>query len=174
MNKLDIILSKKSVNIKAMIYTIIVGGVSLAIYLLLWGNNLDFGFDVLFKLSVLNFIGIVLHEAIHVISFMWIGKVRKSDVKFGFMWKYLTPYVHCNSAISKRAYQYVLLLPVILTGFLPMIIGLLTGNSLLVFTSILLISGGGGDWLIFKEVRAAKKYTFVQDHPTEIGCVMYK
>ncbi|MGU9538871.1 metalloprotease family protein [Clostridium tepidum] len=70
-------------------------------------------------------------------------------MKLGFNIKTLTPYAHCKISISANIYIMALLLPSIMVGLLPTIIGLVLGIKMLVFVGSFLIVGGTGDFMIY-------------------------
>ncbi|KGX89317.1 hypothetical protein N781_09440 [Pontibacillus halophilus JSM 076056 = DSM 19796] len=173
-NKLEVTLSTETLNQKSIFYTVGIGGAALLVYILLWGFDFYFSWEFLVQFYLANLVGITLHELVHALAFVFIGKASRSNVKFGFMWRHAMPYVHCNQPVSFGAYTYVILLPVVLTGILPMVMGLWVGSQLIVCASIFLIAGGTGDWIIYKKVQSVEGFSWVQDHPSEAGCVLYR
>jgi len=162
--EVSIFLDPKDINRKASYYTLGVVLLSTIVYTWLWG--LEFTITLMFFFKFIGFylLLILLHEFLHGIGFLWFGKVKLSDLKFGFIWKYMICSAHCKVAIPMRAFRMALLLPVLLTGFVPLIIGLVVGNSMLVAISTLLVGGGAGDWLIYRSIRSFSKDTLVKDH----------
>ncbi len=125
------------------------------------------GYVVLF--FVLYLIAIVLHELIHGVFFARYAKNGFRSVKFGVMWQFLAPYCHCKEPIQANHYRITLLMPTILLGFLPLLIGILLGNYILILLACLMILGGSGDFALWWIVRKLPSKTVVYDHPSKIG-----
>ena len=170
--KIEVLIDVEKLKQQATIYLIAIAVVSVALYYSIWGFTWNLSTIAFLKFSLLNFIGLILHEMIHGIAFIIIGKAKISDVKFGVIWKNLTPYAHCKVPLSMRAYKISILLPVIITGFIPLIIGLCINSLLIVLVSVFLIAGGLGDWFMYRKLRPFANNTVVIDHPSEIGCIV--
>lgn len=170
--KFEVLLDPKRMNQQAMIYSVVIVLVSVALYYSIWGFTWNLSLIVFLKFSLYNFIGIIIHELIHAIAFICIGKAKRSDVKFGFIFKSMTPFAHCKVPLSMRAYKISILLPVILTGIIPLIIGLFINSLLTVFVAAVLIAGGIGDWMMYRKLRPFTNNAIVSDHPSEIGCIV--
>jgi hypothetical protein len=117
-------------------------------------------------------VGIILHELIHAAAFVFIVKVPKASIKFGFQKKTITPYVHCKIPVKVSLYRITLLAPGLLLGILPGIISIVTEQAWLLIYSIIFLIGSGGDFLILWMLRNTMKNKLVQDHPTRCGCVI--
>lgn len=125
------------------------------------------GAVVLFFL--LYFVAVVLHELIHGVFFARYATNGWQSVKFGVLWQFLTPYCHCKEAVEAKHYRITLLMPTILLGFLPLVVGLLTGSLMLIILACFLILGGSGDFALWWVVRKLPKHTRIYDHPSKIG-----
>ena len=170
--KFEVLIDPKKVNQQAAIYMIAIALISVALYYSIWGFKWDLSIMAFLKFYLFNLIGVVIHELIHGIAFIVIGKAKLSDVKFGVIWKQLIPYAHCKVPLSIRAYKIALLLPVIITGFIPLIVGLSINSLLTVLVSACLIVGGIGDWIMYLKLRLFTNNAVVIDHPSEIGCIV--
>ncbi|PAF23168.1 hypothetical protein CHH49_01005 [Terribacillus saccharophilus] len=144
------------------------------IYFIIHGFEFYISLPMIAVTFLLMLIGIVLHELLHGIGFIVFGRVRYSQVKYGFSWKDGAAYAHCMEPIKVSAYRVSLLLPVIVTGLLPLLISYIVGNGVLLAVSVILTAGGIGDWLIFRSLRKYKASQFVKDHPTKVGYFIYK
>jgi hypothetical protein len=144
------------------------------IYFLIWGFHFDFGFNFLWKFYLGYLVGIIIHEILHALGFMIFGKVKRSEIKFGVMWKHLTPYAHCKVPMKVMSYRIALLLPVIFTGIIPLIIAIAIGDGLWVAISVFLVAGGIGDWIIFRKIKQFSGNSIIEDHPSAIGCIVYQ
>ncbi|QXE01450.1 DUF3267 domain-containing protein [Terribacillus sp. DMT04] len=122
---------------------------------------------------VLTGLGIVLHEFLHGIGFICFGKVKLKQVEYGVSWKQGIAYAHCKVPIRLRAYRIALLMPVILTGLLPLLLAYIIGSGMLLAVSVILTAGGIGDWLVFRSLMKYDASQQILDHPTKVGYFIY-
>ena len=125
--------------------------------------------QVLWLLALL-IAGIVLHELLHAVGWIYFGRIRLQDVRFGVQWKTLTPYAHCTVPIRASAYRAGTLLPGLLLGLIPGLAGVLLGSFFLVVLGFIFTFAAGGDFLILWLLRSVPPDTLVEDHPTKVGC----
>lgn len=68
-------------------------------------------------------------------------------------------------------------MPTIILGFLSAVIAALTGSGGILFISVFMILGGGGDFLIIGKLLAyrgkGKEYVIL-DHPSELGLIVFE
>ncbi|MDP1675497.1 MAG: DUF3267 domain-containing protein [Bacteroidota bacterium] len=119
-------------------------------------------------------VGIVLHELIHGLSWMFGGRLSFNQMKFGFHSKTLTPYAHCTVPIQKSAYVFGTLMPAVVLGFFPFLFSLINGNGWIVLFSILFTFAAVGDFLIVYLIRHVSWSALVEDHPVNAGCFVYE
>lgn len=122
------------------------------------------------------FVLIVLHELVHGITWSCFTQNRMKDIKFGVMWKYLTPYCKCRKPLKKGQYITGALMPAIVLGILPAIASIIAGSLFVFALAELMIMSGGGDFLIVAKTlryRAQSRDTLFRDHPYEAGLVMF-
>jgi hypothetical protein len=119
-------------------------------------------------------IGIIAHELIHGITWAGYAKNGFKSIKFGVLWKMLTPYCHCSEPLKVKHYIIGAVMPAVILGFLPFIYSLFTGNILWLFWSIFFTISAVGDFLIVKLLIKEKKDDLVLDHPSEVGCFIYR
>jgi hypothetical protein len=132
-------------------------------------NRNIISFGILWMLIIL-FAGIILHELIHGLTFLFFCKNGFKSIEFGIMWKYLAPYCHCKEPLPIRPYIIGALMPAIVLGFIPAGYGLLAGKFIpLVFGMIFSIASGG-DFLIVWLLRGQPKDSLVLDHESKVGC----
>ena len=153
-------------------------------YLILYWNEIIYYFTEGWSLSkylidcliivLAFFVGIVLHELIHAVSWMIAGKINRKDIKFGIMWKTLTPYCHCTQPMKIKHYIIGALMPAIIIGFIPLIIGYLLGNFMWFLVGFFFIIGAIGDFMVVNILRDEKPNDYAQDHPSEAGCFVYR
>ena len=148
-------------------------------FLLIWGKQqLLSSFPIIYlNLEIfipVLIIGAVLHEVLHALSFLIIGKVTKENVKLGFQWRSLTPYAHCKIPVNASLYRVSLLMPALVMGIIPWFVALTTGNGWLLVYAVIFTIVGGGDILTIWIIRKVNPNQFVQDHPSNCGCYVYE
>ncbi|MEK9603615.1 MAG: DUF3267 domain-containing protein, partial [Flavobacteriaceae bacterium] len=129
------------------------------------------GFLLIFGILIL---GIVLHELIHGITWAKFSKEGFKSIKFGVLWKMLTPYCHCKEALNVRQYIIGAITPAIIMGIVPSIIAIMIGNFELLIFGMFFTMAAGGDFLIINLIRKENSSDLVQDHPSEVGCYIYR
>lgn len=122
-------------------------------------------------LPVLIF-GIPLHEFLHAVGWSIFGRMPIKDVKFGVMWKALTPYAHLRDPIRAYAYKAGAISPSLVMGLFPYILGLLIGHAWLMNFGLLFILAAGGDLIVVWTLRKVHSDAMVIDHPTRVGCIV--
>lgn len=125
-------------------------------------------------LLLVTLIGIVVHEGIHGITWALFASRGFRSIQFGVMWKMLTPYCHCNEPLKVREYIIGALMPALLLGFIPAILGLVSGHPGILMFGMFFLLAAGGDFMIVALIRKEHPDTLVQDHPSEAGCSIYK
>lgn len=128
----------------------------------------------LFLNVVVLILGITLHEFIH--GFTWSRFTKKGfkSIKFGVLWKMITPYCHCKEPLKVKEYIMGAIMPFIILGFIPFIIALFLGNIFVLLFAIVFTTSALGDFMIINLLRKEDKNALVLDHPTEAGCYIYK
>jgi hypothetical protein len=123
---------------------------------------------------LLIFGGIILHELIHGLVWAFYAESRFKAIKFGVMWKMLTPYCHCTEPL--KVYQYITgaIMPGILLGIIPGIVAICCGNLGLLLWGIFFTIAACGDFIIVWLLRNEKSDDFAEDHPREAGCYIYR
>ena len=119
-------------------------------------------------------LGIVVHELIHGITWAKYAKEGFKSIKFGVLWKMLTPYCHCQEALNVRQYIIGAIAPAIVMGIVPSIIALMIGNLVLLVFGMFFTMAAGGDFLVINLIRKENSSDLVQDHPSEAGCYIYR
>ncbi|AFY53200.1 hypothetical protein Riv7116_0606 [Rivularia sp. PCC 7116] len=122
----------------------------------------------LFMLAI--FIGVIIHELIHGITWQFFSKKKSNAIRYGIDWKTMSPYAHCKEPMEIKAYRLGAVMPAIILGFLPAIVGILTGNSFIFIFGLVFILAAGGDILILWLIRNVKAGSLVEDHPKRAGC----
>lgn len=172
-------------NILAVIFTIPATLLFGLPYYLIWGSSsgrfrLNRGiasesdiFEIL-PFIVFFILGIILHELIHGITWAVYARSGFKSIRFGVLWKSLTPYCHCKEPLSVKHYITGAIMPAIILGLIPGIISIIIGSSDLLILSIVFMVAGSGDFLIIYALRKEKSSDYVQDHPSEAGCYVYR
>jgi hypothetical protein len=148
--------------------------VSVLVQMLIW-QNISFSVDiVIFLLFIIAYIaGVLLHELVHVLALFFISKVSFSDIRFGIKRPYLSLYTHCKKVIKVRGFRMGLLLPMLLTGIIPLVTGIATNNLFLTVLGSMLTAGGVGDITGFIYLLKIPGDALVYDYPDEMGCEVY-
>jgi len=131
-----------------------------------------FAFPLLFFIVFL--IGIILHELIHGITWAIFAKKGFKSIRFGVLWKMLTPYCHCKEPLLLKHYILGAIMPAVILGFIPALYSLIFGNITILFFGALFTIAGVGDFLIVNLIRKENSNSLVQDHPSEAGCYIYR
>jgi hypothetical protein len=143
------------------------------VYIWRWGVQplMDGAGGLLLFVAVLV-VGIVIHELLHGLAWVIFGRKPFSSISFGFQLKTLTPFAHIREPLEVNAYRAGTLAPTIVLGFLPVLVGLLTGAGGPMFYGLLFIFAGGGDLLILWVIRGLPAGALVEDHPSRAGCLV--
>lgn len=128
------------------------------------------GFTMLY-LCLIFFVGIVVHELIHGLTWMAVTRQSFSHLSFGLMAGAV--YCHIDVPMKKRHYVVGALMPLILVGIIPAVAGLCAGSLLWMMSGVALIAGAAGDIMIVNAIRNEPADALVYDHPSEAGCYVY-
>ena len=94
---------------------------------------------------MLMILWLILHEIIHMIGFMSSKDVKKENITTGMFLEKGIFYCMCKQEIPKKVILFSLLLPLTTIGIITLILGYIFSSSLLVFLSVINISGCIGD-----------------------------
>ena len=119
-------------------------------------------------------IGIVLHEAIHGLTWALFVKERLRAIKFGVLKETFTPYCHCKGFLRVKHYITGAIMPAILLGILPTLWAFINGKIMLFLLGIYFIVAASGDFLIVYLLRNEGCNSYVKDHESLPGCIVYK
>ena len=118
--------------------------------------------------------GILLHELLHALGWVLFGGLPLSRIHFGFKLRTLTPYAHLKGPIAARPYRTGILLPLLVLGLPPYLIGLLLANQRVMVFGLFFTLAAGGDLLVLWLLRGVPGDARVEDHPTRAGCWVYR
>lgn len=125
--------------------------------------------DVLIAVLLLV-VGLFVHEGLHALTAICVGGNKKSDIKFGIKLKQGILYCHASKPMEKSKYLATLIVPVILTGIIPMIFSIIWANAVFIATFAFLIAGGAGDFVMFFDVlKNCEKEALIIDHENTVG-----
>lgn len=122
----------------------------------------------------LAIIGILVHELIHGIFFSKYASHGFKSIKFGVLWKTLTPYCHCKEPLKVKHYIVGVLAPLFVVGVLPAILGIVLGNLGLTIFGVFFSGAAAGDIMIYNLIKKENPEDYVQDHPSEAGCYIFR
>ncbi len=114
-------------------------------------------------------VGMFLHEGIHALVGIVLGKIGIKGVKFGFDIAAGNLYTHFIEPISARAYSVALIMPAILTGLVPIALTTAFAGPILVAPACLLLAGCAGDIVMFFSTLKCPKNALIADHPTALA-----
>ena len=119
---------------------------------------------------------VVLHEAIHGLTWGLMAPHGFKAIAFGVIWQMLTPYCTCNDGLKRWQYLLGGLMPTLILGFGLAGLATAQGSLWLVSLAEVMILGGGGDFLVvLKMLRHPQKDGAVYyDHPYECGLVVFE
>ena len=147
----------------------------------IWKNDLNFRelvdaftWAATFKWVAIFFLGIIAHELVHGITWALFAKKGFRSIRYGVMWKLLTPYCHCKEPLMIRHYIIGAITPFIFVGLLPAIYAIATGSVGWLVFGIFYTVGAIGDFMIIDLLRKEKMTDYALDHPSEAGCWVFK
>ncbi|HCW07588.1 MAG TPA: DUF3267 domain-containing protein, partial [Cytophagales bacterium] len=88
-------------------------------------------------LLAIGLVGVVVHELLHGITWSLFARRGFKSIRFGVVWKYLSPYCHCNEALTVKQYIIGAIMPGVVLGILPLLLALVTGNMPLLLFGII-------------------------------------
>ena len=118
----------------------------------------------------------IIHELIHGICYANSSSGGWKSVEFGFNTSAFAPYCVCLEPLTKKAYILTMLMPTVILGFIPCILGSVIGNSFIFLLGLTLVFGGGGDFLMtynLLKVKTKGLDAMFIDHPTEVGSMIF-
>jgi len=158
-------------NLIALLLMVPILVILLAPYILIWSYE---SFEVSRKAFIiyllpLILVGIFVHELLHGISWAFYSSKGMKSIKFGFKWKFLTPYCHCKEPLKLQHYRIGVAMPLLILGILPSIIAIIIGSGALLTFGIIFSWAAGGDIIALFMLRKLDNNLYVSDHPTEMG-----
>ena len=130
---------------------------------------------VLFIVSLMVFV--VIHEAVHGISWSFFTKNGLKSIEFGIMPEMLTPYCTCSEPLKKGQYIFGSLMPLFIVGIIPAAVASFIGCEWLFGSGLIMILGAGGDIIVSHRMvryKSDKNEVVVYDHPTKCGFITFE
>ncbi len=138
------------------------------------GHNLSvWGLLLMVAMLIVLF---VAHEGIHGLVWGLCAPSRFRSIEFGVIWAALAPYCTCAEPMKKWQYLLGSAMPTLVLGFGLGAVAVFTGVDLLLYLSVLMILGGGGDFCIILKLLTyrPKGEAVYCDHPYELGLVAFE
>lgn len=165
---------------RATVYTLVISVPLVALLVVLYAafpSKAPSGIQVFGALDILLFVlalvtGVFLHEAIHALGWSWFGHVSRRSIEFGFQIQTLTPYAHATQAMAASGYRAGTVLPAILLGLIPFVVGTVLQSPGIALFGIVMTFAAGGDLLVLWLMRNVNARALVQDHPSRAGCIV--
>ncbi|MDX1429240.1 MAG: DUF3267 domain-containing protein, partial [Rhodothermales bacterium] len=114
-------------------------------------------------------LSVPIHEGLHALGMIATG-TPASSISFGAKLREGVVYIHCATPMSLTAYRFTLLLPLVVTGVVPAIVGIVIGSGWVTVYAALMIVSAIGDMEMVYRLRELPGTTLVRDHPHELGC----
>jgi len=124
-----------------------------------------------------NILFVIIHEAVHGITWSRFTKKHFKSIEFGFMTETCTPYCTCSESLKR--WQYILgsLMPLFVVGYIPSVIAVFVGKFWLLLCALIMIIGAGGDIIISHRMlkyKPEKQEVVYYDHPTKCGFITFE
>ncbi|MCR5595181.1 MAG: DUF3267 domain-containing protein [Lachnospiraceae bacterium] len=172
----DLTISIGKANLYAILFFIPLFIIGFGLEYLVNGHFGASGINLIFFLVAFVLL-IVVHELIH--GFFWslYTPGRFKDIEFGVLRSSLTPYCTCLVPLKKNQYFVGTIMPFILLGVIPMIVGIAIDNINVLFLGIVMADSAMGDlmiiWRLLRYKSNSAEITYM-DHPTEAGGVVFE
>jgi hypothetical protein len=133
-----------------------------------------YAFRYIFWILIILISGILMHEMLHGLIWIFFTKKGFRSLSFGIMKPDLAPYIHCNEPLPVNAYRTGILIPGVVLGIIPALIGIITGNFKIFIFGFFFTWAASGDFTVLWHIRHLKAPVMVQDHPEMVGCIILK
>ena len=178
--KTDLTIGVVKANLLALIvmlpFAVLSGAVVLSRVSFLSMAELMSPFDfLLFLLAMLLLTAV--HEGIHALTCAMFAKDHWKSIRFGVIWKALTPYCTCLRPVNRGQYILGAAMPTLVLGIGLTAAAALTGVFWVFILAIAMIFGCGGDFTIILKIllhRQRGKEAVYYDHPYECGVVVFE
>ena len=147
--------------------TLVLAVIPIAIFMLISPSSLNLGWQWILIMFAL----LLMHEGTHAVAWKLSSGLPWSSFTFGVQWKTVTPYCHSVKPMDVRAYRIGAIMPLIVTGIIPWVFGLIMDDADWAIASAVLISGAGGDLYILWSIKDLPDGVMLQDHDEQAGCI---
>ncbi|MFW6364350.1 MAG: DUF3267 domain-containing protein, partial [Spirochaeta sp.] len=113
--------------------------------------------------------GILIHELLHGITWGYFAPNGLKSIKFGFKWKFVTPYCHCREPLKASHYKLGSAMPLLVLGVIPLLVGLIFGHGGFLAFGFIFSFTAGGDIIVLYMLRHIDNRSYVSDHPDKMG-----
>jgi len=140
-------------------------------------NILEMGLKEILLFLLFDIVLVVLHEAVHGITWALFAKNHFRSIEFGIMKELLTPYCTCSEPLKKGQYILGTLMPLFVVGLVPSAIAILLSRYWLLLVGVVMIIGAGGDIIIsfrMLKYKSEKDEVIYYDHPTKCGFITFE
>ena len=173
----DYTISGMDANIKSIGIIIPLCVIVVLAYTLAWGwekaaTDITYLFSDYRLLFTSIIAGTMVHELLHALAWVMASGLSWKNMSFGFNWKAVAPYAHCNKPMKAEAYRIGAVAPGLILGILPFLAGFILGQGFLTGFGFLFTLVAGGDFLMLWLIRNVDKGKLVQDHPDKVGCIV--
>jgi hypothetical protein len=175
--KKDLSVSMVAANVYSLVFAVPLAVLFISLYLALWGKQGliqvrdEISQQIIF-FALLVLLGIFLHELIHGAAWALLGKKSLKTIGYGVNWKAVSPYAHCREPLPVGTYRLGAILPGIILGFIPVIIGILSGIGWIFFYGLIFTVAAGGDLVVLWLLRQENFDDWVLDHESRAGCYL--
>jgi hypothetical protein len=98
---------------------------------------------------------------------------KYTEVKIKVTIKSLFRFCYCKEPIKIKNYIIGLIIPIIILGIIPLIMGMIYGNILVLGFGIIFISNGAGAIMIMYLLRKEDKNNWIKDMDSTIGLIIF-
>lgn len=172
----DLTIDMGKANRFAMILMIVLLAVGFGAYYLVH-RRLEFSSTNPLILLAVMVVLIVVHELIHGVCWSLFTPHHFRDIEFGIMKPSMTPYCACLVPLKKGQHIFGTVMPLVVLGIIPMIVGIAAGNPGVLFIGIVMSASAAGDILIIENLlayRSSAREVVYMDHPTDAGGVVFE
>lgn len=117
--------------------------------------------------------GYVLHELLHMLTFSALGLMPITYIKVGYRPSHLLPFFYPVYPLKAWAMRLGMLLPWLLIGVLPTVLGLLYQVPELFFPGVFFSCFASGDLSWFYATWRVPMNAFMEINPNVFGCLWY-
>jgi hypothetical protein len=163
-------------NILCLIIFLVFGGVSGLIYYNIWGEFVPFQFNFSLIGTIYTIMYIIVFLAFLLVYELITALVwsKYTKVTVNVIMKSLWRFFACEEAIKIKHYIFGLIMPTIILGILPMILGLILKNYMINIFGIIFVAAGSQNFIVVNQLKKEDKHDFVKDIESKVGIIIYR